>query len=144
VAKRKSRPTSREREIRTWLRGCQRENAREVRDDVRENRAADGGMISGYLIHVGPKCAGAPPYDDAFLPLDVAAQNPKLLPPYRGSCNPWDCECTTEAVPPGTTIRNCAGVIDVTGAVLPPKKRLGCLGVVVLLSLAFVLLRATF
>ena len=65
---------SRASQITEWLRACHRDNVDDVRDSVRENkRFGEGdGIVAGYLIQIGPKCRGAPPYHDTYLPIEVA------------------------------------------------------------------------
>ena len=55
-------------------------------------------IFAGFMIKVGKACNGARQYHKAFLPLQVAVNNPDLLPPYYGICMPDTCECEFEEV----------------------------------------------
>ena len=56
------------------------------------------GLVDGFRIHIGYACEGAKRYDGAFLPAEVAAKYPQLLPPYEGICQFGRCECEFEEV----------------------------------------------
>jgi len=55
-------------------------------------------LFAGFRISVGEQCIQARLYDKAFLPLQVATKDPKLLPPYEGICMPETCACGFEEV----------------------------------------------
>ena len=56
------------------------------------------GITTGFRIRVGYECEGARRYDGAFLPAEVAAKWPQLLPPYEGICQFGRCQCEFEEV----------------------------------------------
>ena len=56
------------------------------------------GIVAGFRIRVGYECEGARRYDGAFLPAEVAAKWPQLLPPYECVCQFGRCQCEFEEI----------------------------------------------
>lgn len=67
------------------------------RMEIRQARDS-AGAIAGFRIRVGKRCDSAKHYHGAFVPTRVALKHPEVLPPYKGICQHWACECEIEEV----------------------------------------------
>lgn len=149
LAERAAKEDAREdaREQKEWFRDTRKENVEDVRDTAREEKRHrkefNEPLFAGFRILVGPACQGASDRHGAFVPLEVAAENPDLLPPFPGVCHSDTCECRIETVAASDRVPAGLKVLNADGTSYRAKKA-GCLSVLLLLALCVSLLMCVF
>jgi hypothetical protein len=133
-------------EQKQFLRDGLKNTKDDIRDDLKSNREMQrqdcGPIVVGYRIVIGEACFAAMDRNGAFVPLELAAERPDLLPPYKDSCRYDTCDCRTEYIapgdPPGSKMLNADGSFSPIPRQLskPSSPSSGC--VVVLLALVIV------